>query len=145
MLICAAVGVLGLSIMGFREKGGTVSVELRYGEKTLRILGLRDTGNTLRDPLTGQQVLVAGADVAAELLGITRQELYHPVETLGAGRLPGLRLIPYRAVGTSGGLMLAIRIPFIKIGTRQGSGIVAFAPEGLDGNGNYQILTGGTV
>lgn len=144
-LLAAAGGVCLLCGLGFREKVGRsfVPVELRYGDKHLRLTALRDTGNTLRDPVTGQPVLVVGADTATALTGLTRQQLASPVASIGA--MPGLRLIPYRAVGNPGGMLLALRIPQVRIGTWQGSSLVAFAPEGLGREAEYQALTGGAA
>lgn len=147
-LIGAAAGVCIACVVGFRGKAGGqtfVPVELRYGQRSMHLTGLQDTGNTLRDPVTGQQVLIAGAEVASELTGLTAEQLRNPVETLGTGAMPGLRLIPYRAVGQPGGMLLAIWLPYVKIGTWQGSSIVAFAPDGLGKDRSYQILTGGAV
>lgn len=147
-LIASAAAVSALCTIGFRGKAGGaeyVPVELRYGGKSLRLTALRDTGNTLRDPVTGQQVLVAGAEAAWELTGLTEAQLKHPVETMTSGTLPGLRLIPYRAVGQAGGMLLAVRMKDVKIGSWRGTAVVAFAPEGLGKNGMYQALTGGTV
>ena len=144
--ILSAAGVLCLlCCFGFRGRlGGTtyIPVELSYGKKRLHLTALQDTGNTLRDPITGQQVLVIGADAAGELTGLTRQQLQSPVESIGA--LPGLRLVPYRSVG-SDGFLLALRLQNVKIGTRKESTLVAFAPEGLSKEGAYQALTGGSV
>ena len=109
----------------------------------MRLTALQDTGNTLRDPITGKNVLVVGADVAGELMGLTREQLCSPVESMGA--LPGLLLIPYSSVGSSSGFMLAIRLQNVKIGTWQGSTLVAFAPDIFRSEGAYQALTGGAV
>ena len=146
-------GILGsagllciLCFCGFRGRiGGTsyLPVELNYGGKRLRLTALQDTGNTLRDPVTGNQVLVVGADIAGELTGLTREQLRKPVESMGA--MPGLRLIPYRSVGNGGSFLLALRMQDVKIGSWQGSSLVAFAPEGLSSEGTYQALTGGMV
>ena len=97
------------------------------------------------DPLTGEQVLVAGADVAAELLGLTEEQLQHPVETLARGLMPGLRLVPYRAVGQPGGMLLALRLPGAVIGKRKTDPLVAFAPQELGRGEAYRMLTGGAV
>ena len=148
-----AAGVLGaagliclLCSIGFRGRiGGTVyiPVELSYRDKRLRLTALQDTGNTLVDPITGRQVLVIGADAAQKLTGLTRDQLQKPVETIGA--LPGLRLIPYRSIGKEHGLLLALRLQDVKIGSWKGSSLVAFAPEGLSGESGYQALTGGVI
>jgi hypothetical protein len=80
--------------------------------------------------------------VARQLTGLTLTQLQKPAENIGS--LPGLRLIPYRAVGQSSGLLLALRLPCV-IGTWKGNSLVAFAPEGLSPDGAYQALTGGIV
>lgn len=145
--ITASAGIVFLlCVLGFRGKVGGqsyVPVELFYSGKRIRLTALQDTGNTLRDPVTGRQVLVVGADVAQKLTGLTIQQLRSPVETMGA--LPGLRLIPYRAVGQESGLLLALKLPQVKIGSWKGSSLVAFAPEGLSAEGAYQALTGGAA
>ncbi len=143
-LMAALGGIALLSIfVGNVGKNAFVPVELSYGDRQVKITALRDTGNTLRDPITGGQVLVVGADVAQKLTGLTKQQLKKPVESMGA--IPGLRLIPYRAVGQSGGMLLALKFTGVKIGHWRGNSLVAFAPEGLSSDGTYQALTGGAV
>lgn len=142
----SAIGVCLLCLVGFRSKLGAqsfVPVELTYGGKKICLTALQDTGNTLRDPVTGSDVLVVGADVAQKLTGLTRSQLRSPVEFLDA--IPGLRLIPYRTVGQGGGFLLALKFNDVKIGNRKGNTLVAFAPEGLHPEGAYQALTGGAV
>ena len=134
-----------LCFFGFRGRiGGTnyLPVELSYGDKHICITALQDTGNALRDPITGRQVLVVGADVAQQLTGLSRQQLRTPIESIE--KLPGLRLIPYRSVGSKS-FLLALHLPKVKIGAWQGSTLVAFAPDCLSPEGTYQALTGGVV
>ena len=146
-LILAAVGLWALCRFGVGAVGEQtyVPVTLRREGRELKVLALRDTGNTLRDPITGEPVLVAGADVAEELLGLTAQQLAHPVETLAKGAVPGLRLIPYHSVGQSAGLMLALRMKDTQVGKRRGDVMVAFAPEEVGRGEMYRMLTGGIV
>ena len=144
--VLSVAGVLCLMCyLSFRQdicKGTYVPVELSYGDKRLCLTALQDTGNTLRDPITGRQVLVVGAEAARELTGLTRQQLLTPIESVVA--LPGLRLIPYHSIGNRS-FLLAMRFQNVKIGSWQGSSLVAFAPEGLGMDGNYQALTGGIL
>lgn len=120
-----------------------VPVTLHCGQRQASFTALRDTGNTLRDPITGEPVLVVSGKIGEKLTGLSPKQLAEPLETLAAGSLPGLRLIPYHAVGTGGGMLLALPL-------REGRGkrlrrvLVAFAPEGLE-NDCYQGLTGGAV
>ena len=52
------------------------------------------------------------------------------------------RLIPYRAVGTASGLLLALPCT-IEIGKQCKTGLVAFSPSPLSDGGGYEALTGG--
>lgn len=134
--------------VGFRGNAGVhryEQVELRHKEKSMNLIALRDTGNLLCDPLTGQSVLILSADVAGELLGLSREQLLSPVETLASGCIQGLRLLPYQTVGRSTEFLLALRLDWVKIGNWQGSCLAAFSPEKLDREGTYQALTGGMV
>ena len=118
---------------------------LRYGGKTASFTALRDTGNTLRDPITGEPVLVVSGEIGQTLTGLTQKQLSSPLETISSRPLPGLRLIPYHAVGNKGGLMLAMRFPGAMVGKKEQTVLAAFAAEGLGQNGMYQALTGGAL
>lgn len=120
-----------------------VPVELSWQDRKLHILALRDTGNTLRDPLTGESVLVCGADVGEELLNLPRHTFLDPAGTVASGILPGLRLIPYRAVGQPAGMLLALRLKDVKIGEQRVNPLVAFAPHEIAKGEAYRMLTGG--
>lgn len=146
LLSCGILwGICTLGIRGTLGETRYIPVELSYGEKRANLLALRDTGNTLRDPVTGQQVLVVGADIAQTLLGLKKEQLSKPVETVATSGIPGLRLIPYHSVGQSGNMLLALRMAGSKIGTQKGNMLVAFAPDVLCRDGTYQALTGGAV
>jgi len=140
-VLCGLLLLFLLFVSG-RGQGGTVPVALQYAGNELELTALRDTGNCLRDPVSGTSVLVIGAEAAKKLTGLTVQQLKKPLETIGV--IPGLRLIPYKAVGSSG-FLLAMKLPKVRIGTWQGSHVVAFAPEGLEGNAGYEALVGGSV
>lgn len=148
MLLVSAALMWMLCAVSFRGSAGQrayIPVTLQWGDREMHIIALKDTGNTLHDPLTGEQVLVAGADVGMKLLGLTERQIKHPVETLASGAIPGLRLIPYHAVGQTGALLPAVRIAKARIGNRAAQPLVAFAPEELARGEMYQMLTGGAV
>lgn len=109
----------------------------------LKFTALQDTGNTLNDPLTGKPVLVVAVEIAEKLTGLSREQLNSPVESVDV--LPGLRLIPYRAVGVDSSFLLAKNFTNVRIGTKHGSSLVAFAPQSLSADGEYQALTGGVL
>lgn len=137
------VGVL--YFIGFHKDGksGFIPVELVYAGRSVKLTALRDTGNMLRDPLSGRPVLVVDADVAHQLTGLTAEQLNSPIDAMSI--LPRLRLIPYHTIGTKNGLLVSMKLNKVKIGSWQGSALVAFAPVTLDPEGIYQGLTGGTL
>ena len=120
-----------------------VPLKISYEGRNASLIALKDTGNTLTDPLTGEQVLIISADVASRLTGLTQTQLRNPMETLLLPPISGLRLIPYRSVGNAGGFLLAKRFADVTIGEKKQSALVAFASEGLGKGEIYQALTGG--
>lgn len=147
-LVLSAAGIALLCTYGLQGRVHSreyIPIELYHDDRKWKLTALRDTGNTLRDPLTGERVLVAGADIGQKILGLAPEQLSHPVETMATGIVPGLRLIPYRAVGQPGAMLLAIRCGEVRIGKWKGSALVAFAPEPLSKGTEYQMLVGGVI
>ena len=147
-LILGAMGTWAIcyGAVGGRIGGGEyLTVEIPVEGDVLSVVALKDTGNTLRDPVTGENVLVVSGEIASRLTGLTTDQLSTPLETLGANPRMGLRLIPYHAVGQESGMLLGKRFANVKMGGRRRSVLVAFAPEGLGQGEGYQALTGGIV
>ena len=153
LLAAAVYGLCRLLLDRFARHRGRelVRLELRLGGRSLRCVALRDTGNTLADPATGEPVLVARWQLAARLLpelGLTRAVFADPAALLlRLGReQPGLRarLIPYRAVGAEGGLLLALRMDAVlENGRPAAARLVAFSPTELSDGGGYEALVQG--
>lgn len=146
-----ALSALSLCLMcmvGFRCRAGRevyLPVEITYGEKTVRMTALADTGNTLRDPVSGRDVLVVGVEVAETLLGLSDEDLKKPIETMVRLSIPGVRLIPYSAVGQPGAMLLGIQCDDVKVKGQKVDVIVAFAPQRLGQGREYQALVGGIL
>ena len=138
-MLLGAIGI-GFACIVIGMGNRYVPVELSYGGKTVKLTALRDTGNTLRDPITGKQVLIIGADTAQILTGLKAPALCDPVGTMGI--LPGLRLIPYQTVGNAG-FLLALPMQNVRIGNKRGNTLVALSPQVF--NHHYQALTGGNL
>jgi len=137
VLLCA----FGLN--GKLRQRKTVEVELVCRGVRKKLTALWDTGNELTDPITGERVLVAGADIAWEIFGLSKNQLLTPVQTMESGSYSGLRLIPYRAVGKEGGMLLAAKMDKVMINGVSSGKLVAFAPEIIGRGEQYQALTGG--
>lgn len=136
---------------GHAVRGELLAVRVSIAGRTAELTALRDTGSGLRSP-DGRAVLVVAPGAldaalpraAADLL--RKKGLRAPEELLEPLRAaaPALRpyLTPYRAVGTAGGLLLALRTDWTEIGGIRYPGLTAaLAPTAL-GVG-YAALWGG--
>ena len=153
LLAGAVYGIAWLCLDRFARHRGRelVRLGLTLGGRSLTCIALRDTGNSLFDPATGEPVLVARWQVAARLLpelGLTREAFRDPtalLARLGEER-PDLRvrLVPFRAVGTEGGLLPALTMDRI---TEDGRPVLvrlaAFTPTELSAGGSYEALCQG--
>lgn len=144
VLFCAGV-VCIMCFFGLRGRIGNrfLPVEVHCNGKCHRFTAMIDTGNTLTDPLTGQQVMVVSSDLGQRLLGGGAYEFSDPVSALET--IPGGRLIPYRGVGVENGLLVAKRFQDVSIGKWHGCCLVAFAPHELGNKESYEALTGGNL
>lgn len=159
LLIAAGAAYLVLTVV-FRAAarhglgGELVGVRVCMSGRTAALTALLDTGSALRDPVTGTAVLVVSPGALDGALPPQAQHLLTPrllrfppdlLEPLGQAA-PELRwrLVPYRAVGVPGGLLLAVRSDWTEIaGERHPGLMVAFSPTAL-GPG-YAALWGGQV
>lgn len=144
---CMLLGVLfrrGASKLRHRDYA---DVEVALGGRTTSFRALVDTGNALTDR-TNHRVIVADWEVVREVLpGLTYQDVCSP--GLGFQKLTGLlppsrvRLLSYRTVGVSDGLLLAVRPDRIVVNgkTRPGLLVAASAHPVSDG-GLYRALIG---
>ena len=135
---------------GFRHSGGELErAELRLNDRTCRLTALVDTGNTLTDPHTGRPVMVAEGEKLQSLFPPEErpaaEELLDPVAAMEQREKTPYRwrLLPYRAVGVSCGLLLAVRVDGVRVGDRDyGSILVALSPTPVSDGGGYSALIG---
>lgn len=105
----------------------TVVAITLYG-KTIELEAMVDTGNRLSDPITNDRIVIVeyhrirdalphGMRAVLDVFGVS-----DAAETLrmlaNAGYSEGFRLIPFRAIGTRHGLLLALRADSLKEGTK---------------------------
>lgn len=145
LLIAAGAAYVTLSVVfraGARHglRGLLVPAVIAFRGRQTALTALCDTGNTLLDPNTGRPMLVAsGRQLSglwpAELREfLTEQALRSPADVLGRLNRSGarFRLIPYSAVGVNGGLLLAFRSDWAKIGGKRYEDLlVALSPTEL--------------
>lgn len=136
---------------GARQEGGELmDVTISLEGRRQRLRALHDTGNRLRDPVSGQPVLVLEQEaldtLPPEVAELLRRNL-PPEETLARlYRLDGscrFSLLPYCSVGAPSGLLLSVRSDYVKIGRITYPRILLALSPGPVGDGRYQALWGG--
>ena len=155
LLLSAAICYVGLTLVLGRAAGHSLrelrTAEVRLRERKITLTALVDTGNTLTDPVTGRPVLVAEGEKVRALFppdgGPEPEELRDPagaLARLSAGEEgKRWRLLPYRAVGVSCGLLLALRTDGVRVGeTDYGAILVALSPTPVSDGGGYSALIG---
>lgn len=132
-----------LALTGGNGSRRLLSVRIDHEGRSVSLTALTDTGNLLRDPVSGEPVLVAPPQAGLALLGLNGSQLSDPAQTLLSGRISGLRLIPYNTVGQQSGLLLARRFSDVTVDGRQQSRIVAFSPTPIGAGAGFDALAGG--
>lgn len=153
LLLTAALAYIGGRVVmertAVRPTERLYPVQLTLGESTVRFFALHDTGNSLRDPVSGTAMAVVSAEALGQVLGretlraLRHQDLQTAVQRLAPYRA---RLIPYRAVGVSGGLLVAIRCTQLQIGKQvRTNALIALSPTPVSDRGDYAALIGGRM
>ena len=94
---------------------------IKFDEKELEINVMLDTGNTLKDPITGEAVMLIEKE---KLYGLIPRSILDNVENILGGEFEEeqqfkyrtkLRIIPFTSVGKQNGMMLGIKVDSVKI------------------------------
>lgn len=156
LLASAGVGYVLLHLLfgqGARHGGGELlQITIVIGGRRETVTALHDTGNTLRDPVSGRAALVLERSAAERLwpgemaevlaLPLTPEEKMARLYRQGCG--VRFTLLPFRAVGTEGGLLLAARSDYIEVeGKRYMRTPVALSEQPVSDGGGYHALWGG--
>lgn len=155
--ICYGILTLVFRGLGKISAGSTmVKVSVEHKGKSTEFSALVDTGNTLRDPLTGGNVLVAEMEALRPLFSKSLQKvlennrddnvveiLKNTSETEASFRF---HLIPYTAVGVGNSLLLAFRPERVRIAGKYTKDVsIAVSPTRVSDGGIYSALVNGGV
>ncbi|MGI6013601.1 MAG: sigma-E processing peptidase SpoIIGA [Oscillospiraceae bacterium] len=138
-IACYATVTLVFRHAGRKADRTLFSITLTHNGKTVQFSALQDTGNELRDPLSGYRVMVVDAPILASLFPSELQTQFRTaspmelVELLSCcGGCNTVRLIPYSAVGISQNLLAAFRPDTLLVnGTVDRTVLVAISPSRL--------------
>lgn len=137
------------SVTRHRAHGNIGTLTVTYRGRRASIPALLDTGNGLREPVSGLPVAVCALKSAlplfdgpaAEILG-REPDPYRALEALYDAGIYSFLLVPYRAVGVSSGMLLAFRPDGMRLGTRELSCLVALSPEDVGQGSGYSAIVG---
>lgn len=116
---------------GNRHSAEIYTVSLRGGQNEIELEALLDTGNSLREPVSGKPVSVVEEESFLKLVGVKAPEK--------------LKIIPYRSIGKNNGIMEGYEVPEIIIkgkeeSIRRQKVIVGISKNRISANGKYQMI-----
>lgn len=135
--LCYAVIRWVFPAVGKQRSREIFPVTVAFGGREITVHTLRDTGNALRDPVSGLEVMILDPREAKRLLPLLPPELLsapgEAMALLAAVYGPErFRLLPYSAVGQQG-LLLCLRPDTLTADGRRGSRLVGLSPTPVGG------------
>ena len=129
--LLAAISALITLIGGraFRKRSSikTAEVEITYRGKTVRLDGMTDSGNLLREPISGKSCIIA--DVSAierimprEMINAAREKDASAIERLSPEDARNMRIIPIKTAGGEG-ILFAFRAERVTVDSGRGPDI----------------------
>lgn len=120
-----------LAQMGKKRRMDIYRVKIRGGQNEIELDALLDTGNSLREPISGKPVLVVEEESFHKLAGVKNPEK--------------LKIIPYHSVGKENGIMEGYEVPEILIKGREENlrcqkVIVGISKNKVSASGKYQMI-----
>ena len=133
---CYGVLRLFMKLYGeYRIRPQKLKVTIVWGARRWELTGIVDTGNTLRNPGSGEPVIVVQKDI------LESEGLDSFLMASGGEVAAGLCVIPYQAVGKKSGVLLGFRPDYVMVGNRRNvNTVVALTDQVFDTEEDYQVL-----
>lgn len=128
------------------------NIKVSINEKSVEVKALLDTGNFLKEPITGTPVVIVEHTALREILP---RDLIDNIKPIIDGKveidsqldefLPRMRVIPFSSLGKQNGMLLGIKADYIDVFTQEGeskiNNVVIGIYEGtLTKDGTYSSL-----
>ncbi len=132
--------ILQLATKGIKNKLSKkdmfCDIEIQLEDKKLATKAMIDTGNLLKEPITGLPVIVIETE---ELKGILPENIIENTENIISGNLKGIedkyilrfRMIPFTSLGKQNGLLLGMKADKVIIKKEENSQIIKNAMIGM--------------
>lgn len=124
-------------------------INIEWGERSIRVKALLDTGNLLKDPLTQRPVMVVSLQAVQDQLLIKEQVFFQQLikgempETVEYDWQTRVRFLPFRTVGDMHGLLVGLNVDSLELRTpvqkKIQPAIVGFTAQKFP-SGDYQAI-----
>jgi len=157
-IISSAILITAFKIVKTKisKKDMYCDISIKLNGKTIMTTAMVDTGNLLKDPITGNPVIVVEASL---LKNIIPNEILQNIENIIGGEFENvteeirnkyiskLKLIPYSSLGKQNGMLLGIKadeVEFIKADeqSKKDNIIIGIYNKSLTKRGEYRALIG---
>ena len=155
-------GILGAIIItiAFKIRKGKISkedmffdIEVFFKEKSIKVKAMLDTGNLLKDPITGIPVIVVEKN---EMISILSEKIINNLDEILQGKksdsieseyISRFRVIPFSSLGKQNGMLLGFRPDKVSIHLEEQiiektNTIIGIYEKALTKNGMYTALIG---
>ncbi len=147
-IVSAAITLVGGRFFTKRMSVGEAELEITYGGRSVRILGMTDSGNLLRDPISGKPCIVADVSALSPILPAELREIANNMGSLNFDFISTehkrrLVLIPAATVSGSG-MLLGVRADRVSLSvkgkTREADAIIALSDLSEGGSGSRALI-----
>lgn len=101
------------------KKDMLCNIEITFNNQVININAIIDTGNFLKEPLTGEPVIIVEKEVLKNIISVDILENLNNIitgsEYIRNKYISKIRLIPFSALGTENGILLGIKPDNFKI------------------------------
>lgn len=148
IIITAAFSIIKRKIS---RKATYCNIEVSINSKTTSLKALLDTGNFLKEPITGTPVVIIESNVLKDILP---KEIVENIKPIIDGKigldselyelLPRMRVIPFSSLGKQNGMLLGIKADYINVFSEEEykitNVVVAIYEGALTKDGAYSSL-----
>lgn len=148
--VYAAIKLCGKAIRKTAcDKREYFDIVLRLGENSVEVRALADTGNSLKDSLGGNDIVIAEYSAVKGLLPNTEFNSDGVLMFKALAETPlknRIRLIPFSSLGNPNGMLLGIKADYAEIKFREGrtvkkeNAVIGIYGERLDKTGNFNAI-----
>lgn len=147
-IISAGITLVGGRFFTKRMAVGEAELEITYGGRSVRVLGMTDSGNLLRDPISGKPCIIADVSALSPILPEELRRIADNISSLDLDSVSAehkrrLLLIPATTV-SGGGILLGVRVDRISLSvkgkTREADAIIALSDISGGGAGSRALI-----